>query len=228
VTGLITLVPSNMTPTEALEKIEVYLANMLADPAFDPHVSTLNHLDKIMDFVKQGLAEHDFDEIVDNYEDTVDRLTESATEDIPRTYISCDSSITKNPGGNASWGLVVRHPDPKSVPFCASGACPKSITNNQAEYDAVYQALLHVSQFPPKHPVEIRTDSKLIVDQLNGTMEVNDSELKRRNSIVLELLSELEGRYNTTIDIVWYPRNSTDDMRKANYLAQDFLGVHRH
>lgn len=142
--------------------------------------------------------------------------------------ISCDASITENPGGTVAVGAIVEWPTghPNTVPMQIQRVMPKSNTNNQGEYDAVYTALTSLMNLHnnPGCEIEVRSDSKLVVDQLNGKMKCNDDQLKRRRDIILELVENLP----VPVRFVWRPRNSTPALTQANYLAQDVLGVSRH
>lgn len=147
-----------------------------------------------------------------------------------KVIISCDASIKKNPGGPASVGYVIQYrgrgkdPNPnmeEGIP-CMS----KTTTINQAEYEAIYAALSNFFGLVnnPLVPVEVRSDSKLVIDQINGKINCNDPELKRRKDIIVELVHELP----VPVSFQWRPRNSTPELELANYLAQDVLGVPRH
>jgi ribonuclease HI len=49
-------------------------------------------------------------------------------------------------------------------------------TNNQAEYQAVYQALVKAEQLGLKH-IDFRLDSNLVVNQLNGIYKIKNRDL---------------------------------------------------
>ncbi len=141
-----------------------------------------------------------------------------------RIIISCDASITENPGGQASIGVVIRFPD-KSDPIKFNRLVP-SKTNNEAEYDAVYEALVFIANTVnrPKHPIVIRSDSQLVVNQLNGKYKINDPTLQRKATSIHELASQLP----VQASIEWMPRNSTPDLEAANNSAQTAIGVPNH
>jgi ribonuclease HI len=141
--------------------------------------------------------------------------------------LSCDASIKKNPGGPSSVGFVVEWPAelPQKTPLMSSQQV-KANTNNEAEYDAVYFGLITLMNLHhnPRCKVEVRSDSRLVIDQLNGDMKCNNERLERRRDLILELIGELP----VPVTFVWRPRNSTAALQQANYLAQDLLGVPRH
>ena len=137
--------------------------------------------------------------------------------------ISCDASIKENPGGPSSIGFVIRKPREKPVGM--SKPSPAT-SNNQAEYDAIYEGLSTFFNLNnnPGCKVEIRSDSKLVIDQLNGDMKCQDKSLMKRRDAIREFIKALP----VPIEFKWRRRNSTKDLEEANYLAQDLLGVSRH
>lgn len=140
-----------------------------------------------------------------------------------KVIVSCDASIKKNPGGPAAVGFVIQDRD--KPPIRMAHPTPAT-TNNQAEYDAVYQALTTYAGLVnnPGCEIEVRSDSQLVVKQLNGEMQCNDKKLEKRRDTILELTKELP----VPVKFVWRPRNSTPELESANYLAQDLLDVPRH
>lgn len=139
------------------------------------------------------------------------------------TVISCDASIKENPGGPSSIGFVIRKPGDKPIGMSKSSP---ATTNNQAEYDAIYEGLSTFFNLN-NHPtckVEVRSDSQLIVNQLNGEIQCQDKSLVKRRDAIKAFIDALPVK----VEFRWKPRNSTADLREANYLAQDLLGVPRH
>jgi ribonuclease HI len=142
-----------------------------------------------------------------------------------KIIISCDASITKNPGGDAAVGFVIRFPEKEEIPEIKMSRRTPSKTNNEAEYDAVYEGLVTLfNKHTPLYPVEVRSDSMLVVRQLNGTYKSNKPELSRKAQSIHELVRAT----GHPVTIEWRERNSTPDLMSANFLAQDLLGVKRH
>ena len=141
----------------------------------------------------------------------------------PQVIISCDASIKQNPGGPSSVGVVIEFPGKKPLEIAQF---TPSVTNNQAEYDAVYTGLTSLMNLSnnPRMPIVVRSDSMLVIKQLNGEMESHDEKLSRKRDMILELVSVLP----VPVKFEWRPRNSTQSLTQANYLAQDILGVPRH
>lgn len=52
------------------------------------------------------------------------------------------------------------------------------MTNNQAEYTALVRALEHAHEMAPNSPVQVFSDSELLVKQMNGEYRVKNEELR--------------------------------------------------
>lgn len=64
-------------------------------------------------------------------------------------------------------------------------------TNNQAEYEALYQALVKVKEMElTQSAVEVRMDSELVVRQLEGRYKVKDPGLKEQFARVAKVQVE--------------------------------------
>lgn len=139
--------------------------------------------------------------------------------------LSVDASIKVNPGGQAAIGAVIRFPGKAAIKL--SKPVPAK-TNNEAEYDAIYEALNHVVHLKASldRPIMIHSDSQLVVYQLTGKYQISEENkaLQRRAQIIHELAQQLP----VAVGIEWRPRNSTQDLTDANHAAQDLLGVKRH
>jgi len=146
--------------------------------------------------------------------------------------VSVDASIKKNPGGPASVGVVLDMPGTAN-PHQSIGRCVPANTNNEAEYDAVYEALGQLSSLIMAclrfEKIEIHSDSQLVVKQLSGEYKSSIPRLTKRRDLILEKLEEMrEIPGFPTIEIKWYPRNSTLGLKLANDTAQDMIDVPNH
>lgn len=189
-------------------------------------------LDIISEVVSDALQKHGANLTVRTYNLLSDILSISAPEGFiseKKMILSCDASITKNPGGRAAVGVVIedfteRH---KAKPANLEvGQLTPSKTNNQAEYDAIYFGLttlfgLHNN---PGYPVEVRSDSQIVINQLKNTNNCNDKKLINKRDLIWQLAESLP----VEIRWVWRPRNSTSAMKIANNIAQDLIGVKNH
>lgn len=152
-------------------------------------------------------------------------LTRTETLEDPKDTIvcSCDASITENPGGIASVGFVIRIPNTEAITL---GRITSAKTNNEAEYDAIYETLLYIANLinKPKYPILIRSDSQLVVKQLSGEYKAENTVLTRKRDSIHELAASL----SMPVLIEWRFRNSTEDLKTANFKAQDIIGIKRH
>lgn len=149
------------------------------------------------------------------------RISDQIPQPLDHVIISCDASITKNPGGQVAVGVVVEYKDEPAMEYFRR--VPKSSTNNQGEYDAIYFGLTQLMDMKnnPGCEVEIRSDSKLVVEQLNSRMKCEDPILKKKRDNILELADTLP----VPVIVVWRPRNSTPALVKADELAKTALGI---
>lgn len=78
------------------------------------------------------------------------------------------------------------------------GGQEKGVTNNQAEYLAIYNALKSTST----ENVEILSDSKLVVNQLNRKWHIKDDRLRELFDRIQELISSKK----LNVKFVWVRR----------------------
>ena len=78
--------------------------------------------------------------------------------------------------------------------ICLSGKFESTLTNNEAEYEAVLRALENV-----KDLTEILSDSQLVVRQLNHEYAIKEERLRKRAMKVWELT---RGK----VKFIWIPR----------------------
>jgi ribonuclease HI len=81
-------------------------------------------------------------------------------------------------------------------------------TNNIAEYQSLILALIYVKKIFPKLPnfYEIRSDSKLVVEQVNGRWKCKDPILQRHLRTVQQRIIALQETYGNCISVTWIPR----------------------
>lgn len=144
--------------------------------------------------------------------------------------ISCDASIKKNPGGPAAIGVSIYMGTKHIITFARP---VNATTNNQAEYDAVYEAVSQLERVAPLAracvAVQIHSDSQLVVKQITGKYECQDPILKRRRDAIVERMQEIAKKVQLPpVIITWLPRNSTKGLKEANNAAQDELNVPNH
>jgi ribonuclease HI len=130
---------------------------------------------------------------------------------IKRAVIFTDGMAEPNPGP-AAIGATIKDERGKLI---ASISQPIGrATNNQAEYRAVIAALEEAIRLGADQ-VDIRSDSELVVNQLNGRYRVKNAALKPLYQKVKQLQSHLKG-----FTITHIPRQQN---READSLASKAL-----
>ncbi len=97
--------------------------------------------------------------------------------------------LPKNPGGVATWGYVI-YRDGKKIHEDRGLACEpwsEDATNNVAEYTGALRALEHLAGQGIDEPVEVKGDSKLVVEQSSGRWKVKQPRLAPLNARIREL-----------------------------------------
>lgn len=94
-----------------------------------------------------------------------------------RLVVEADGGSRGNPG-EAAYGALVR--DPATGEVLAEVAEAIGIaTNNVAEYHGVIAGLQAAREVDPSAQVEVRLDSRLLVEQLTGNWKIKNSDLKK-------------------------------------------------
>lgn len=130
---------------------------------------------------------------------------------IKRIIINTDGAAVPNPGP-AAIGVTIK--DERGKLITSISQAIGQATNNQAEYRAVIAALEEAIKLGARE-VEIRSDSELMVRQLNGRYRVKSALLKPLYQQATNLLCQLEGSIITHI-----PREQN---KEADSLADSAL-----
>lgn len=132
--------------------------------------------------------------------------------------IYCDGGARGNPGPAACAFIVT---DENGRLIQKQGFYMGIATNNQAEYQAVIEALKWLSNQVAVKQVTVNfyLDSQLVINQLNGLFKVKDPSLKIKNSEIKELISNLLAKAQTKFNFqisnfVYVPRaqNAASDL----------------
>jgi ribonuclease HI len=126
----------------------------------------------------------------------------------PRLIVSCDGAARGNPGP-AGIGVVITQEDGTEVERIAEGI--GVATNNVAEYRAAIAGLARASELGAEDVI-LRSDSRLLVEQLSGRFRVKNPTLQRLHTEARALLS---GFRRVRIEHVPRERNKEAD-RAAN------------
>ena len=133
---------------------------------------------------------------------------EEAASTLMELQVVFDGGSRGNPGqGYGSY--MVQSPNRK--PVVRRVEFGDNYTNNQAEYDSLIACLEYIierleatNRSPEQVALDIKSDSDLVVNQLNGTYKVKEAGLKPRNAKALDLLD----RFGAWI-ITWHPREES-------------------
>jgi probable phosphoglycerate mutase len=117
---------------------------------------------------------------------------------VNRVVVEADGGARGNPGP-AGYGAVVRDPESGEVLVERSGGLGVT-TNNVAEYRGVIAGLRAAAELGAAE-VEVRLDSKLVVEQLSGRWKIRQAHLRPLAAEATELL----GRFRRT-SLSWVPR----------------------
>jgi ribonuclease HI len=141
-------------------------------------------------------------------EEEAEAQPESEQHELMELNLVFDGGSRGNPGQGYGSYLVQspgRRPVVKRVEF------GDNYTNNQAEYDSLIAALEYIvdrlnvtNRSPEQVALDIKTDSDLVVNQLQGTYKVKEGGLKPRHARALELLD----RFGAWM-ITWHPREES-------------------
>ena len=115
-----------------------------------------------------------------------------------RFIIEADGGSRGNPGP-AAFGAVVYHAETQET-FFEVGMSIGIATNNVAEYRGLIAGLKAVSELDLRAEIEVRMDSKLVVEQMSGNWKVKHQNIK---PLVLEAKAAFPPEQVT---YVWVPR----------------------
>ena len=116
-----------------------------------------------------------------------------------RLVVEADGGSRGNPGP-AGYGAVVRDPVTGEVLKEISDSLGRA-TNNVAEYSGLVAALRAAAGIAPQADVEVRMDSKLVVEQMSGRWQIKDQNLRSLAQTAQDAARRL-GR----VTYVWVPR----------------------
>ena len=129
--------------------------------------------------------------------------------------IEADGASRGNPG-HASYGTVIRNMNTGEV-VVELAAVLGHATNNVAEYRGLVAGLTEVAQLDPNAIVEVRMDSKLVVEQMSGRWKIKHPDMRDLAMQAREILPYGNVTYT------WIPR---EDNKHADALANEALDTH--
>jgi len=129
--------------------------------------------------------------------------------------IEADGASRGNPG-HASYGAVILNAITGEV-VAERGAVLGHATNNVAEYSGLIAGLETIATLDPQAIVEVRMDSKLVVEQMSGRWKIKSPDMRTLAMRAREILPFQNVTYT------WIPRN---DNKAADALANEALDAH--
>jgi ribonuclease H / adenosylcobalamin/alpha-ribazole phosphatase len=125
--------------------------------------------------------------------------------------VEADGGSRGNPGP-AAYGAVLRNAETGEV-IAEDGETLGVASNNVAEYSGLLAGLRLAAEFAPEAAIEVRMDSKLVVEQMSGSWKIKHPDMR---SLALE--ADRLAPPGTTY--TWVPR---DQNRHADRLANEAL-----
>jgi ribonuclease H / adenosylcobalamin/alpha-ribazole phosphatase len=127
-----------------------------------------------------------------------------------RLVVETDGGSRGNPGP-AGYGALVRDPTTGEILAEMSDSLGTT-TNNVAEYSGLVAGLCAAADLAPGADVEVRMDSKLVVEQMTGRWQIKDPNLRS-----LARSAQDEARRLGQVSYTWVPRaRNTRADRLAN------------
>ena len=112
--------------------------------------------------------------------------------------IEADGGSRGNPGP-AAYGCLVKDAQTNEVLF-KEGKTLGITTNNVAEYSGLVAALVAAYELDPKADIEVRMDSKLVVEQMSGNWKIKHENMKGLVEKARNAFPQEQVKY------VWVPR----------------------
>jgi ribonuclease H / adenosylcobalamin/alpha-ribazole phosphatase len=133
-----------------------------------------------------------------------------------RVVIEADGGSRGNPGP-AAYGAVLRDADTGEV-IAEDGTAIGIATNNVAEYSGLIAGLRLAAEHAPDADIEVRLDSKLVVEQMSGRWKIKHPDMRP-----LAIEANRLAPFGTTY--AWVPREQN---KHADRLANEALDGLRH
>ena len=115
-----------------------------------------------------------------------------------KLIIEADGGSRGNPGP-AAYGCLVKDAQTNEVLF-KEGKTLGITTNNVAEYSGLVAALVAAHEIDPNAQIEVRMDSKLVVEQMSGNWKIKHENMKGLVEKARNAFSQSQVKY------VWVPR----------------------
>jgi len=137
-----------------------------------------------------------------------------------RLVVEADGGSRGNPGP-AGYGALVRDADTGAL-LAERAASVGRATNNVAEYGGLVAGLQAALSIDPEASVEVRMDSKLVVEQMSGRWQIKHPDMRKLAVQAREVAQQL-GQVRYT----WIPRAQNSAADALANSAMDGKPVHR-
>ena len=138
--------------------------------------------------------------------------------------VEADGGSRGNPGV-AGYGALVRCAASRRV--LAERAAPLGrASNNVAEYTGLIEGLRVAAELDPAAAVEVRMDSKLVVEQMSGRWKIKHEDMRRLALQARELVQAREAAGGSVV-LTWIPRESNKAADRLSNLGMDGETVDR-
>ncbi len=137
-----------------------------------------------------------------------------------RLVVEADGGSRGNPGP-AGYGALVRDADTGRV-LAERAASVGRATNNVAEYGGLVAGLQAVLDLDPTAQVEVRMDSKLVVEQMSGRWKIKHPDMQKLAVQARDIARQLGG-----VRYTWVPRAQNGAADALANSAMDGRPVHR-
>lgn len=115
-----------------------------------------------------------------------------------KLIIQADGGSRGNPGP-AAYGCLVKDAQTNEVLF-KEGKTLGITTNNVAEYSGLVAGLVAANEIDPNAQIEVRMDSKLVVEQMSGNWKIKHENMKGLVEKARNAFAQSQVKY------VWVPR----------------------
>jgi ribonuclease H / adenosylcobalamin/alpha-ribazole phosphatase len=133
---------------------------------------------------------------------------------MPRFIVEADGGSRGNPGP-AGYGALVRDVE-TGIVLAERSESLGTTTNNVAEYNGLIAGLRAAAEIDPRADVEVRMDSKLVVEQMSGRWKVKHPDMKPLAATATEA-----ARSFSRVTYTWVPREQNKDADRLANEAMD-------
>ena len=126
--------------------------------------------------------------------------------------VEADGGSRGNPGIAGS-GALVR--DSRGRILATKATPLGKASNNVAEYNGLVDGLTLAREIDPSASVEVRMDSKLVVEQMSGRWKIKHEDMKRLAAQAAAILPPMQVTYT------WIPRKENSDADALSNEAMD-------